>query len=102
MFEEVLEIDIDDPLATFGMGAAYIQLSEYEKAIPFLEHATKVNKDYSAAYLNLGKCLEFTGRHEQARDAFRKGIEVATRKGDLMPLREMERRLNALPTSTAG
>lgn len=96
MFEEVLEIDPDDPLATFGMGTAYIQLNEYAKAVPFLQRATRVNKDYSAAYLNLGKCHEFLGQADEAREAFRKGIEVATRKGDLMPLREMERRLKSL------
>jgi folate-binding protein YgfZ len=100
MFKEVLEIDPDDPLATFGMGVAHIQLDEYDKAIPFLEQATRVSKDYSAAYLQLGKCLEFTKQYDLARDAFRKGIEVATRKGDLMPLREMERRLNSLPVTS--
>lgn len=96
MFQEVLEFDPDDPLATFGMGAAYMQLNDYEKAIPHLEHATRVNKDYSAAYLNLGKCHEFLGHTEEARAVYRTGIEVATRKGDLMPLREMERRLKNL------
>jgi folate-binding protein YgfZ len=99
MFKEVLEFDPDDPLATFGLGSAYIQLNEYENAIPHLERATKVQKDYSAAYLNLGKCYEFLGRNELAAEAYRKGIEVANRKGDLMPMREMERRLKALPGS---
>ncbi len=96
MFEEVLEIDPGDSLATFGMGSAYIQLQEYERAIPFLEKATQAEKDYSAAFLNLGKCYEFLGRHDEARRAYRSGIEAATRKGDLMPMREMERRLKQL------
>lgn len=96
MFTEVLEIDDADPVATFGMGAAYIQLNEYDKAIPYLERATEVQKDYSAAYLNLGKCYEFENRPENAREAYRRGIAVAARKGDLMPLREMESRLKTL------
>ncbi len=96
MFEEVLELDPDDSLATFGMGAAYIQLNEYEKAIPYLEKSVVLNKDYSAAYLNLGKCYEFLGQTDKAADVFRRGIEAATRKGDLMPMREMERRLKSL------
>jgi predicted Zn-dependent protease len=96
MFQEVLEIDPDDPLATFGLGSAYLQLQQYAAAVPFLERATEVQKDYSAAYLSLGKCLEFLGDAVRAQDAYARGIAVASRKGDLMPMREMERRLKAL------
>lgn len=96
MFEEVLEIDPDDSLATFGMGAAYMQLDQHERAVPYLERATRTQKDYSAAWLNLGKCLEFSGHADRAADAYRAGIKAATRKGDLMPLREMERRLKSI------
>ncbi len=96
MFTEVLEFDPDDPLATFGMGQSHMQLQQYEEAVPYLEHATKVQKDYSAAYLNLGKCLEFLDRGEEAAAAYREGIRVANLKGDLMPLREMERRIAQL------
>src|SRR5690606_20448483 len=96
MFEEVLEIDPDDPLATFGMGKAYVQLDDYESAIPHLKRATEIQKDYSAAWLDYGKCLEFTGRTDEAVAAYRQGIQAASRKGDLMPMREMERRLKLL------
>ena len=100
MFKEVLEFDPDDPLATFGTGMAFIQLNDYKNALPHLRRATQVQKDYSVAYLNLGKCLEFLKRDDEARLAFTAGIESAARKGDLMPLREMERRLKSLNTST--
>ena len=96
MFEEVLEIDPDDPVATFGLGKAYVQLGQYDNAIPHLRRATEVQKDFSAAYLDLGKCHEFLGHTQDAIGAYREGIAVASRKGDLMPLREMERRLKAL------
>ena len=96
MFLEVLEIDPEDPIATMGLGTAYMQLEQYPDAIPHLETATRVQADYSAAYLNLGKCLEFTGDTTRASDAYQQGIEAAGRKGDLMPMREMERRLKAL------
>ena len=101
MFKEVLEIDPDDPMATFGAGMAHMQLSEFTEAIPYLERATQVQKDYSVAFLNLGKCHEFLGNRESAIAVFRKGIEAAGRKGDLMPLREMERRLKSLETPSA-
>ncbi len=96
MFKEVIEIDPLDSVATFGLGKAYIQLNDYESAVPWLQKAIESQKDYSAAYLTLGKSLEFLGRNAEAIDAFRRGIEAASRKGDLMPLREMERRLRDL------
>jgi len=96
MFLEVLEIDPEDAIATMGLGTAYMQLERYADAIPHLTTAARVQPDYSAAYLNLGKCHEFSQQPEAAAAAYRAGIEAAGRKGDLMPMREMERRLKAL------
>jgi folate-binding protein YgfZ len=96
MFEEVLELDPDDPLATFGMGMAHVQLGEYARAIPYLTRAATLQKEYSVAYLNLGKCHEFLDHVDEACAAYHAGIAAASRKGDLMPLREMERRLRNL------
>lgn len=100
MFEEVLEIDPDDPVATFGLGKAYVQLGQYEDAIPRLLRATEVQKDFSAAYLDLGKCHEFLGHAPDAVAVYTEGIASAARKGDLMPQREMERRLKALESAS--
>ena len=96
MFQEVLEIDPDDPVATFGPGKCYMQLTQYAEASPPLAHATQVQKDFSAAYLDLGKCHEFLEQPDEAKTTYTDGIAIASRKGDLMPLREMERRLKGL------
>ncbi len=96
MFREVLELDPDDPLATYGMGMAFIQLNKPAMAIPYLERTTQIQKDYSAAYLSLGQCFEATGQLAKARSTYETGIAAAGRKGDLMPLREMETRLRTL------
>ena len=96
----------EDPVATFGLGKAYIMLHQYEDAIPHLKRAVEVQSDYSAAYLELGKCHEFLGLAATAAEVYREGIAVANRKGDLMPMREMERRVKGLevesPSSTEG
>lgn len=96
MFEEVLDIDPDDSLATYGLGMAWLQLDDPGQALPYFERATRLEKDYSAAFLNLGKCREMLGRTAEARAAYDAGIAAASRKGDLMPLKEMERRRAAL------
>jgi len=64
--------------------------------LPHLERAVALQQDYSAAWLDLAKCHEFLGHAADARATYERGIQVASRKGDLMPMREMERRLKAL------
>jgi folate-binding protein YgfZ len=97
MFKEVLETeDPDDLIANYGMGKSYFDLEQYQEALPYFEKAIEVKKDYSMAYLFLGKGLEFTGEKEKARDIYKTGITVASQKGDLMPLKEMEQRKYAL------
>lgn len=98
MFEEVLAIDPEDVVAVLGLGQSYMQLERHAEAVPFLEKATQLKKDYSAAWLQLGKCREFLGDMDAARAAYEAGIAAASRKGDMIPLREMERRLKSLTT----
>jgi folate-binding protein YgfZ len=97
MFKEVLETeDADDLIANYGLGKSYFDLEQYNEALPYFQKAIEVKKDYSMAYLYLGKSLEFTDEKEKARDIYKNGIVVASQKGDLMPLKEMEQRKYAL------
>jgi folate-binding protein YgfZ len=93
MFEEVLAIDADDPIALFGLGNAYSALGEWENAEKTLAKASAAQKDNSAIYVAHGKALEMLHREADALAVYRKGMEIASRKGDLMPLKEMERRV---------
>ncbi|HYG73431.1 MAG TPA: tetratricopeptide repeat protein [Planctomycetota bacterium] len=92
MFEEVLEIDPEDPIALFGLGNALSALDDYASAEAALARATRADKDNSAVYLAHGKVLEMLNREADALRVYREGMAVASRKGDLMPLKEMERR----------
>jgi len=93
MFGEVLEIDPDDPLALMGLGNALAVLEDFAAAEPHLARACTMQKDNSAAFAAHGKVLERLGREADAAEVYRHGVDVASRKGDLMPLREMEHRL---------
>lgn len=99
MFLEVLEIDPEDPVALFGLGTALSGLGDWAGAETALGKASKVDQNHSAVYLAWGKALAELGRAEEALEVFRKGIEVASRKGDLMPLKEMENRIFLLEAS---
>ncbi|MCH2184881.1 tetratricopeptide repeat protein, partial [Myxococcota bacterium] len=92
MFSQVLEIDAEDGIALFGMGNAMVILGELEEAAEVYSKAENVDPENSAIYLAHGKVLEKRDLFEEALAIYRKGMEVASRKGDLMPLGEMEHR----------
>lgn len=96
MFQEVLELDPDDTLATYGLGNAYTDLHRFEEAIPLLQKAVTLDPKYTVAYVALGKAYEGAGDRDRARQAYQAGIEVAAKRGDLMPLQDMQRRLSSL------
>ena len=102
MFEQVLEIDPEDPIALFGMGNALAALDEWEPAARAYGKASVVEPDNSAVYLAHGKVLEKLSRAGEAEGVYRAGMEVASRKGDLMPLKEMEHRVLLLGTRTVA
>jgi folate-binding protein YgfZ len=93
MFGQVLEIDAEDPVALFGLGNALATLEEWEQAAEIYAEAAAADATNSAVHLARGKALQELGKMKEAEAVFREGMEVASRKGDLMPLKEMEHRV---------
>ena len=50
----------------------------------------ELKPDYSAAHRGLGRVLERAWRRDDARAAYRKGLAVAARTGDLQTKKEIE------------
>ena len=96
MFSEVLEIDASDPLALGGVGSALSALERFAEAEPYLRAACERQPDNATLFLAHGKALERLERMPEARSVYALGIDAASRKGSLMPLAEMERRLRLL------
>lgn len=96
MFHKVLEIDAVDQVANFGLGSIYLDTGKYEEALGPLKTVVEHYPDHSAAYLALGKTLDKLSRKEEAAEVYKKGIEAASKKGDLMPLKDMQTRLNQI------
>ena len=93
MFEEVLGFDPEDPVALFGLGTAQARLGQRIEAAATFEKAVKAQPKNSAVYMELGRILEDLERDNEAIEVYRKGVEVASLKGDLQPLKAMEHRL---------
>ena len=100
-FKEVAEMMPDDPVVRFGLAGAYLDAGQADNAITEYEETIRLKPDYSAAHRGLGRALERAGRLPEALAAYRKGIEVATRTGDLQTKKEIEVFLRRLD-STGG
>jgi folate-binding protein YgfZ len=96
MFQQVLEIDEDDTVALYGMGDVAFYKENFKEAVNYLEKVVILDDKYSAAYLLLGKSLEASGNLERAMQVYKKGIDVASKRGDMMPANDMQSRLNQL------
>jgi len=96
MFQRVLSLDPDDSVALFGVGSAQSTLGEWGAAVTSFERAVAVDKNNSAAWLGWGKALEANDQPSIAETVYKDGIVVASKRGDLMPLREMRHRVMIL------
>jgi folate-binding protein YgfZ len=96
MFKQVLEIDPKDQVANFGLGSIYLETGRYEEGLEPLKTVIEAHRDYSAAYLLLGKTWEKLSNKEEAIETYKQGIAAASKKGDLMPLKDMQNRMNQL------
>ena len=96
MFKKVLEIDPKDQIANFGLGSIYLETGRYQEGLEPLKTVIEAYHDYSAAYLLLGKTWEKLSNKEEAIETYKKGIAAASKKGDLMPLKDMQNRMNQL------
>lgn len=102
MFKQVLEIDSEDLLANAGVGSIYVELEEFEQAIPYLLKSIEVKPTHSMSYVALGAAYSGLKRWDEATKTYRQGIEVAAKRGDMTPLKEMQLQLAKVEQSIAG
>jgi Flp pilus assembly protein TadD len=79
----------DSALLRFSLGAEYLKCADFQSAVAHLGAAVEKDPGYSAAWKLLGKALTENGREVEALASYRKGIEVAEKKGDKQAAREM-------------
>lgn len=88
-FERMLAEGKDSVMLRFSLGNGYLGQDMPEKAVRHLAVAVEMDPDYSAAWKLYGKALGLVGDHGGAAQAYRTGIEVAERKGDVQAAKEM-------------
>ena len=101
-FKEVVALFPDDPVARFGLASAYLEAGDAEEAVREFGETLRLKPDYTAAHRGFGRALEKAHRLEEAKAAYRRGIEVAVRTGDLQTKKEMEVFLKRLEHRSSG
>jgi predicted Zn-dependent protease len=79
----------DGALLRFSLGNALLADGEPEPAIDELRRALDFDPTYSAAWKLLGKACLDAGQAQAAAEAWRRGIDAATQRGDKQAGKEM-------------
>jgi len=98
-FEKMLAAGKDGALLRYSLGAAYLQAERTEDAALHLARAVALDPRYSAAWKAYGRALASLGRTEEAKAAYRSGIEAADARGDVQAAKEMRVFLKRLERS---
>ena len=92
----LVEKNPDNPLGRYGLANEYLKLEMYEEAIDQVEAYLKLKDDQGAVYRMLGEALLKLGRKEDAKEAYKKGIEAAHRHGHPGMAQEFEETLELI------
>ena len=101
-FEALLASGKDGALLRFGLGMQYLADGDAARAVEHLRAAVAFDPAYSAAWKLLGKALTEAAKHDEAADAYRRGIAVAEEKGDKQAAKEMTVFLRRLEKAKPG
>ena len=77
----LVEKNPNNPLGRYGLANEYLKLEMYEEAIKEIKAYLKLKDDEGAVYRILGEALLKLGRKEEAKEAYKNGIEAAHRHG---------------------
>jgi tetratricopeptide (TPR) repeat protein len=86
----------DEPFPRYALALELKGKGDAAAAAGEMQELLERAPDYLAAYLQLGMLLQTLGRPDEARDAFRKGQEVARRKADSHTLSELTQALESM------
>lgn len=79
----------DGAMLRYSLGNALLAAGDPTEAVVQLREALTFDPEYSAAWKALGKAQLATGDATAAADAWREGIGVADRRGDVQAAKEM-------------
>jgi Tfp pilus assembly protein PilF len=88
--EKLLAQGRESALLRFSLGTEYFKLGERWVCVFHLKRAIELDPDYSAAWKVLGMALAESGILHEALHTWRRGVEVAEKRGDKQAAKEMQ------------
>ncbi|MGE5644827.1 MAG: tetratricopeptide repeat protein [Acidobacteriota bacterium] len=85
-----------DNFVRYALATELTNAGRLAEAAAEYEAIVAANPDYSAAYFQAGQVLERLGRAGEAREFYRRGIEVTTRAGEGHARDQLQAALDAL------
>jgi Fe-S cluster biosynthesis and repair protein YggX len=100
-FRKMSEADPTNELGHFSLGKAYLDAQMPGPAIASLQRVLELNPNIAKVYQLLAEALLQQNKKEEAIAQLKRGIEVATARGDMMPKNQMTRMLSELGVAPA-
>lgn len=88
--ERMIEARPDDPRLLFGLAVEYLNGGRTEDAVDALRRYLERVDDEGNAWGRLGAALRMLDRDDEAREAYRKGVEAARGHGHPSMAEEFE------------
>ncbi len=83
-YESILTDAEYGKLASYNLGLCWINLEDYEKALPYFEACMDNAEAFDGLYYNIGVCYRNSQKFAEAADAFQKSAETETYKKDAL------------------
>jgi tetratricopeptide (TPR) repeat protein len=96
MLEQFLAQDPNDSFSRYALALELEKAGEQQEAVRHFQEVIARDPSYLAAYYHLGKVLARTGHAEEARDVYRRGLDVAIASGDQRTQSEIAEALETL------
>jgi Fe-S cluster biosynthesis and repair protein YggX len=95
-FRKMAEADPKNELGHFSLGREYMNIGDHAAAVESFERALALNPNLSKVYQLAAEALLKLERRDEAVARLSQGAEVAAKRGDLVPKREMVEMLQSL------
>ena len=97
ILQQTLQSSPENSFARYALALELSRAGQPEQALEQFQHLLKHQPDYAAAYLQAGMLLTNQGRVQEAREVFKKGVEVNRWQGNMHAQSEIEAALEGLP-----
>jgi tetratricopeptide (TPR) repeat protein len=96
ILEEFVGQDPNDSFSRYALALELEKEGRASEALPQLREVIARDPAYVAAYHHLGRLLTQTGLVEEAREAYRRGLDAAIAAGDQRSRNEIQEALEML------